>query len=56
MGLGGEALHIDNVGHPAANRLGMARATYSRFNAFGIQFNTESGNNNGHFAPFQWQG
>jgi len=56
MGLGGEALHIDNVGHPAANRLGMARAQYSRFNAFGIQFNAESGNNNGHFAPFQWQG
>lgn len=54
-GLGGEILHLDNAGHPAANRLGMARAEYSRFNAFGIQFDTESGSNNGHFAPFEWQ-
>ena len=55
-GLGGEILYIDNTGHPAADRLGMARAQYSRFNAFGIQLNTESGTNNGHFAPFEWQG
>jgi hypothetical protein len=55
-GLGGESLYLDNTGHPAANRLGLARAQYSRFNAFGIQFNNESGRNNGHFAPFDWQG
>jgi hypothetical protein len=56
QGLGGETLHVDNVGHPAANRLAMARAQYSRFDAFGIQFATESGSNNGHFAPFDWKG
>jgi hypothetical protein len=55
-GLGGATLAIDDVGHPAANRLGLARAEYSRFNAFGIQFETDSGNNNGHFAPFEWKG
>jgi hypothetical protein len=55
-GLGGENLHLDNSGHPASDRLGLARAQYSRFNAFGIQFNDESGSNNGHFAPFDWRG
>jgi len=55
-GLGGENLHLDNSGHPASDRLGLARAQYSRFNAFGIEFNDESGSNNGHFAPFDWRG
>ena len=56
QGLGGENLYLDEAGHPAANRLGLARAQYSRFNAFGIQFENESGTTNGHFAPFAWQG
>ena len=55
-GLGGEDMYIDNVGHPAANRLGLAHATHSRFHAFGIDFEQEDGRNNGHFAPFHWQG
>jgi len=55
-GLAGENLYLDEAGHPAANRLGLARAQYSRFNAFGIQFQNESGTTNGHFAPFAWQG
>jgi len=55
-GLGGENLFVDEVGHPAANRLGLARGQYSRVDAFGLQFEDESGNNNGHFAPFAWQG
>ena len=55
-GMGGENLHLDNSGHPASDRLGLARAQYSRFNAFGIEFNDESGSNNGHFAPFDWRG
>jgi len=55
-GLGGETLHLDSVGHPAADRLGLARAQHSRINAFGIQFHNESGSNNGHFAPFEWRG
>ncbi|HSH74219.1 MAG TPA: DUF1326 domain-containing protein [Longimicrobiales bacterium] len=55
-GLGGENLHLDNSGHPAADRLALARAQYSRFNAFGIHFENEAGGNNGHFAPFDWSG
>lgn len=55
-GLGGDTLYLDNAGHPAADRIGMARAQYSRFNAFGIRFESERGGNNGHFAPFDWNG
>jgi len=55
-GLGGENLYLDNAGHPAANRIALARAQHSRFSAFGIDFQNESGRNNGHFAPFDWRG
>jgi hypothetical protein len=55
-GLGGEVLHLDNVGHPAADRLALAHATRSHFNAFGIRYDETSGRNNGHFAPFDWRG
>ena len=55
-GLGGEFLHLDNTGHPAANRLGLGHATHSRIHAFGIDFEDASGRNNGHFAPFRWSG
>jgi hypothetical protein len=53
-GLGGEFLHLDNTGHPASNRLGLAHATHSRIHAFGIDYEEASGRNNGHFAPFNW--
>lgn len=55
-GLGGENLYLENSGHPANNRVGLARAQHSRFNAFGIEFQNDSGRNNGHFAPFDWSG
>lgn len=55
-GLGGENLYLDNSGHPANNRLGLARAQHSRLNAFGIEWQDDSGRNNGHFAPFSWSG
>jgi hypothetical protein len=55
-GLAGGDLFLDNAGHPAANRLGLARAQHSRFHAFGIDFEQEDGKNNGHFAPFRWEG
>lgn len=56
MGLGGENLYLDNAGHPAANRLGLARSTGTSVNVFGIQYEEQSGRNNGHFAPFSWSG
>lgn len=55
-GLGGEILHLDNVGHPAANRLALAHAKHSHFDVFGIRYDETSGRNNGHFAPFRWTG
>jgi hypothetical protein len=55
-GLGGEPLYLDNTGHPANSRLGLAKATRSQLHAFGLSWDNTSGQNNGHFAPFSWQG
>ena len=51
----GEAIAIDNVAHPVNTRLSLARATRSRFHAFGIEWEDASGARNGHFAPFDWR-
>ena len=50
----GQPLVIDNTLHPANPRLALAKATRSRFNAFGIGWSDTVGNRNGHFAPFRW--
>lgn len=50
----GDTLYLDNVAHPVASRLALAKATHSRFNAFGIDWDDSSGLRNGHFAPFSW--
>lgn len=51
-----EPLYIDNTVHPANARLALARAVRSRLHAFGLNWDDASGQNNGHFAPFSWQG
>ena len=51
-----EPIYFDNVGHPAASRLALAKATRSHLHAFGIDWDDTSGRNNGHFAPFSWRG
>lgn len=51
----GEALYVDNTGHPANSRLALARASGSRLSAFGLRWEDASGRNNGHFAPFSWK-
>lgn len=51
-----EPLYVDNTMHPANSRLALARATRSRVRAFGIEWEDTGGRNNGHFAPFRWQG
>jgi hypothetical protein len=51
-----EAIAIDNVAHPVNRRLSLAKATRSRFNVFGIDWNDSTGSRNGHFAPFSWAG
>jgi len=52
----GEPIYLDNVLHPVATKLALARATSSKFHAFGIDWEDSSGTRNGHFAPFSWSG
>ena len=52
---GTEPIYLDNVGHPAASRLALAKASRSHMHAFGINWDDTSGRNNGHFAPFAWK-
>lgn len=52
----GEPLYLDNTMHPANARLALARAEASHLHAFGLDWDDTSGRNNGHFAPFNWQG
>lgn len=47
-------MYIENVAHPANSKLALAKATGSHLHAFGIDWDDDSGNNNGHFAPFSW--
>ena len=49
-----EPIYLDNVGHPAASRLALAKALHGHMHAFGIDWDDTSGRNNGHFAPFSW--
>jgi hypothetical protein len=48
----GEVSKLTGVFHPANSTLTIARATTSRFNAFGLEFSHEG--KNGHSAPFSW--
>jgi hypothetical protein len=50
----GEPIILDNTCHPVNSRLALAKAATSRFDAFGIRWDDESGTRNGHFAPFAW--
>jgi len=49
-----EPIYLDNVGHPAASRLALAKASRGHMHAFGIDWDDTSGRINGHFAPFTW--
>jgi hypothetical protein len=51
-----EPIYLDNVGHPVAQRLALAKASRSHMHAFGIDWDDDGGANNGHFAPFAWSG
>jgi hypothetical protein len=50
-----EPMYLDNTLHPANTRLALAQATASHLHAFGLDWDDISGQNNGHFAPFQWR-
>jgi hypothetical protein len=51
-----EPIHLDNTGHPAANRFALARALKTRVSALGLKMDDATGRNNGQYAPFSWQG
>lgn len=51
-----EPMHLDNTGHPAANRFALAHATRSHVHALGLDWDDDGGRNNGQYAPFSWQG
>ena len=50
-----EPIHLDNTGHPAANRFALARALKSHVDALGLSWSDTSGKNNGQYAPFSWR-
>lgn len=50
----GEPYYIENVGHPAARRLALARSEETHVHCFGLDLDIEGAGNNGHFAPFSW--
>jgi hypothetical protein len=50
-----EPLHLDNTGHPAADRVALARASQSHVHALGLAWDDVSGKNNGQYAPFSWR-
>ncbi|HLE56032.1 MAG TPA: DUF1326 domain-containing protein [Rhodothermia bacterium] len=59
MGINPEAtepLHLDNTGHPASDRVALARALKSHVHALGLSWDDTSGKNNGQYAPFNWRG
>ncbi|MCC6174146.1 MAG: DUF1326 domain-containing protein [Chloroflexi bacterium] len=50
-----EPIYLDNTIHPVNTRLALATAESSHVHAFGLDWDDDSGRNNGHFAPFTWQ-
>lgn len=50
-----QPLHLDHTGHPAADRIALARAKRSHVHALGLTWDDTSGNNNGQYAPFSWR-
>lgn len=52
----GEPIYLDNTGHRANPRIGLAQLRRNHMHAFGINWDDDSGTNSGAFAPFSWQG
>jgi hypothetical protein len=51
-----EPIHLENTGHPAADRFALARAVNSEVTALGLDWRDASGTNHGQYAPFSWRG
>jgi hypothetical protein len=50
-----EPLHLDNTGHPAADRVALAHASNSHVDALGLAWDDATGRNSGQYAPFSWR-
>jgi len=50
-----EPIYLENLGHPVNSRLALAKATRSHVHAFGVNWDDDSGRNNGHYATFDWR-
>ena len=50
-----EPLHLDNTGHPAADRIALAHGSKFSLKALGLAWDDASGDNNAQYAPFSWQ-
>lgn len=50
-----EPLYLEGTGHPAADRLALARSSNSQLDALGLNWTDSSGKNNGQYAPFDWK-
>jgi hypothetical protein len=53
---GSDPMYLDNAPHPVSTKLALAHGTGSHVHAFGIDWDNTSGNNNGHYSSFEWQG
>jgi len=54
-GMAGQPLFLENTGHPAADRFGLAKAESSHLHVFGLNWDDDSGQNNAQYAPFHWE-
>lgn len=50
----GGPIVLENVAHPVSSSVALAKATHSKFSAFGIDWDDASGTRNGHFSSFAW--
>jgi hypothetical protein len=50
-----EPMHLDHMGHPAADRFALAHASRSQVAALGLAWRDTTGRNNGQYAPFTWK-
>lgn len=50
----GQPVMMTNTCHPVSADLALAKASKSKFNAFGIDWFDSSGTRNGHFSSFEW--
>jgi len=50
-----EPIYVENVGHPAANRIALARPLKMHVDALGLSWSDTSGKNSGAYGAFSWR-